>query len=236
MTVNEGATTMTLTLNLSHESSKPTGYQTFTSNVGGTATRDIDYVNFLAGGEKNFTVPAGDTQATLDIAITDDEAAESSETITIDWEKIVITGNGEVTPATINFTGTITDNDSGAQLTIQDASADETSGSIAFRIDISETLTQDVTFKYTTSIGASDTAEADDFDSTSGITHTLPAGFATGLIAIYLNDDNLYEGDETFTVTISNPVNASIADATATGTIIDDETQPTLEHLRRLRN
>ena len=112
VTVNEGATTMTLTLNLSHESSKPTGYQTFTSNVGGTATRDIDYVNFLSGGEKNFTVPAGDTQATLDIDITDDEAAESSETITIDWEKIVITGNGEVTPAAIAFTGTITDNDS----------------------------------------------------------------------------------------------------------------------------
>ena len=229
VTVNEGATTMTLTLNLSHESSKPTGYQTFTSNVGGTATRDIDYVNFLSGGEKNFTVPAGDTQATLDIAITDDEAAESSETITIDWEKIVITGNGEVTPAAIAFTGTITDNDSGAQLTIQDASADETNSSIAFRIDSSETLTQDVTFNYSTSIGASDSAEADDFDPESAVSHTLSAGSVRGLIDIYLNDDDLYEGDETFTVTISNPVNASIADATATGTIIDDETQPTLE-------
>ena len=57
----------------------------------------------------------------------------------------------------------------------------------------------------------------------------MSAGSVRGLIDIYLNDDDLYEGDETFTVTISNPVNASIADATATGTIIDDETQPTLE-------
>ena len=230
VTVGEGAGTITLTLNLSHESSRSTPYRTQTSYIGGTATQGADYVNFLSGGEARITVPAGDTQASLDITITDDTAAESSETITIRWDNDPTGGNnGDATPATINFTGTITDNDSGAQLTIQDASADESSGSIAFRIDLSETITQDVTFDYTTSIGASDTAEIDDFDSTSATTHTLPAGFSTGLIAIDLNDDDLYEGDETFTVTISNATNASIADATATGTITDDETQPTLE-------
>ena len=230
VTVSEGAGTMTLTLNLSHESSRSTAYETTTSGVGGTATQGADYENFLSGGEARITVPAGDTQASLDITITDDAAAESSETITIHWDNDP-TGisNGDATPSVINFTGTITDNDSGAQLTIQDASADETSSSIAFRIDISETLTQDVTFKYTTSIGASDTAEADDFDPESAVSHTLSAGSAAGFIDIDLNDDVLYEGAETFTVTISNPVNASIADATATGTIIDDETQPTLE-------
>ena len=230
VTVGEGAGTMTLTLNLSHESSRSTPYRTQTSYIGGTATQGADYENFLSGGEARITVPAGDTQASLDITITDDTAAESSETITIRWDNDPTGGNnGDATPATINFTGTITDNDSGAQLTIQDASADESSGSIAFRIDLSETITQDVTFDYTTSIGASDTAEADDFDPESAASHTLEAGSSTGLMAIDLNDDNLYEGDETFTVTISNPVNASIADATATGTITDDETQPTLE-------
>ena len=116
----------------------------------------------------------------------------------------------------------------GPVMTIQDASADESSSSIAFRIDISETLTQDVTFNYSASIEASDTAEEDDLDTESATTHTFSAGSATGFIAIDLNDDNLYEGDETFTVTITNPVNASITDATATGTIIDNETQPTL--------
>ena len=230
VTVSEGAGTMTLTLNLSHESSRRTPYRTQTSYIGGTATQGADYVNFISGGEARITVPAGDTQATLDITITDDTAGESSETITIRWDNDPTGGNnGDATPATINFTGTITDNDSGVQLTIQDASADETNSSIAFRIDSSETLTQDVTFNYSTSIGASDSAEADDFDPESAVSHTLSAGSVRGLIDIYLNDDDLYEGDETFTVTISNPVNASIADATATGTIIDDETQPTLE-------
>ena len=229
VSAGEGADTMTVTLNLSHESSRRTVYETTTSRVGGTATQGADYENFLSGGEARITVPAGDTQASLDITITDDAAAETSETITIRWDNDP-TGisNGDATPNTINFTGTITDNDSGVQLTIQDASADESSGSIFFTIDSSETLTQDITFDYSTSIGASDSAEADDFDPESAATHTLEAGSVRALIDIYLNDDEVYEGDETFTVTISNPVNASIADATATGTIIDDETQPQL--------
>ena len=128
---------MTLTLNLSHESSRRTAYETMTSRVGGTATGGTDYENFLSGGEARITVPAGDTQATLDITITDDTAAESSETITIRWDNDP-TGisNGDATPSVINFTGTITDNDSGVQMTIQDASADESSSSIAFRIDL----------------------------------------------------------------------------------------------------
>ena len=231
VTVNEGATTMTLTLNLSHESSKPTGYQTFTSNVGGTATRDIDYVNFLSGGEKNFTVPAGDTQATLDIAITDDEAAESSETITIDWEKIVITGNGEVTPAAIAFTGTITDNDSGVQLTIQDASDGRGLKLPALPDKFQRDAHREHLLRLHTSIESGDTAEANDFDAETVTDYRVSQGADIAGITIDPNDDDLYEGDETFTITFSNLVNVygTGDDLTATGTIIDDETQPTLE-------
>ena len=112
VTVGEDAGTMTLTLNLSHESSHRTAYRTVTSDVGGTATQGADYVNFISGAEAIITVPAGDTQASFDIAITDDAAAESSETITIRWRIEVINNAGEATPNTIDFTGTITDNDS----------------------------------------------------------------------------------------------------------------------------
>ena len=112
VTVGEGAGTMTLTLNLSHESSRRTSYETQTSFIGGTATQGADYENFLSGGEARITVPAGDTQASLDITITDDTAAESSETITIRWENDPTGNNGDATPNIVNFTGTITDNDS----------------------------------------------------------------------------------------------------------------------------
>ena len=112
VTVNEGAGTMTLTLNLSNESSRRTAYRTVTSDVDGTATRGADYVNFISGAEASITVPAGDTQASFDITITDDTAAESSETITIRWRLEVINNAGEATPNIIDFVGTITDNDS----------------------------------------------------------------------------------------------------------------------------
>ena len=112
VTVGEGAGTMTLTLDLSHESSRSTSYETTTSDVGGTATAGSDYVSFLIGGNARITVPPGYTQVNFNITITDDTAAESSETITIHWEHDPTGVNGDATPATIDFTGTITDNDS----------------------------------------------------------------------------------------------------------------------------
>lgn len=42
-------------------------------------------------------------------------------------------------------------------------------------------------------------------------------------IAIDVITDQLYEGDEDFQVILNNPVNASIADDSATGTILDDD-------------
>jgi chitinase len=38
--------------------------------------------------------------------------------------------------------------------------------------------------------------------------------------------DTHYELDETYTVTLSNPVNATIADGTGSGTIEDDDSVP----------
>ena len=232
VTVGEGAGTMTLTLNLSHESSRSTPYRTQTSYIGGTATQGADYVNFLSGGEARITVPAGDTQASLDITITDDTAAESSETITIRWDNDPTGGNnGDATPATINFTGTITDNDSGVQMTVQDASDGEDSNFLHFQINFSETLTENIFFDYTTSIESGDTAEENDFDAETVTDYRVQSGGDIAGITIDPNDDDLYEGDETFTITFSNLVNVygTGDDLTATGTIIDDETQPTLE-------
>ena len=47
-------------------------------------------------------------------------------------------------------------------------------------------------------------------------------------IAIEIGGDDSDELDETFTVTLSNPVNAIIASSTATVTITDDDGVPTL--------
>ena len=106
--VNEDTGTMTMTMALSHESSLAVTYETSDIDVSGTATSPNDYLDFLQGARITITVPAGDSSATFDITIVDDMVNESDETIIIRWRPEAGT---DATPTSIDFTGTITDND-----------------------------------------------------------------------------------------------------------------------------
>ena len=110
VTVDEGAGTMTLILRLSHPSHEDIAYVTRVVDVTGTATEGDDYDDFLLGpaGTARITVPGGDLSQTFDITLVDDGVDEADETIIILWQKST---SDEVTPVAINFTGTITDND-----------------------------------------------------------------------------------------------------------------------------
>ena len=58
---------------------------------------------------------------------------------------------------------------------------------------------------------------------------TIAAGDTTGAISVRVFDDDVVEPDETFTVALRSPANATIADGKATGTIRDDdEVKPTV--------
>jgi uncharacterized repeat protein (TIGR01451 family) len=61
-----------------------------------------------------------------------------------------------------------------------------------------------------------------DFVATQG-TLTFRAGETLKTFSVPIIGDTLDEGDETFTVQLSNPVNATIERGTATGTIVDDD-------------
>ena len=118
-------------------------------------------------------------------------------------------------------------------LSIIDASATE-GDDIVFTVNLSGTSADDVTFDYATSIKSDDNSESNDFTATSG-TGTITAGSTYTTITVPTHDDghndstSSYEGDETFTVTISNPTLAGISQATAKGTILDDERLPTVK-------
>ena len=57
---------------------------------------------------------------------------------------------------------------------------------------------------------------------------TIQPGNSTALVNVSTVQDELDEEDETFTLTLSNPTNATLSVATATGTIVDDEGMPVL--------
>ena len=118
----------------------------------------------------------------------------------------------------------------GRRLTIADVSAAE-DGRFTFMVSASEAPSEDVTFQYTVIATRGDTATADtDFTAVStAMTGTIPAGALSTTIEVVVTDDDLDEGDETFTVSLSNPSGGfAIPDPTATGTITDDDNSPVL--------
>ena len=104
---------------------------------------------------------------------------------------------------------------------------DEDAGSAVFTVRLSETDHSGVTVEYETSAG---TAEAGEDYETKSETLTIGAGDDTGTISIDVLDDEVWEQTETFEVTLRNPTGATIEDGgrVGTGTILDDEEEPTL--------
>ena len=90
---------------------------------------------------------------------------------------------------------------------------------------------QPVTVNLTTADGSAValTAGNGDYDETTG-TLTFPAnpgeGTQTLTFSVATNDDAILEPNETFTVSLSEPTNATIADGEGVGTIIDNDGAP----------
>ncbi len=120
-------------------------------------------------------------------------------------------------------TGTIVDDDE-PTLSMEDVSVGEDAGTATFTVTLDTAGIQAVTVDYATGDGTA-TAGAD-YAATRG-TLTIAAGSLEGTINVPILDDTVDEPDETFTLTLSKAVNASISEGVATGTIVDDD-EPTL--------
>jgi hypothetical protein len=56
---------------------------------------------------------------------------------------------------------------------------------------------------------------------------TIPAGVTSATVDVTVNGDTRYEPNETFSVALSAPADASIGDGDAVGTIVNDDKAPT---------
>ena len=108
VTVDEGAGTMVFTLSLAHGIDTDIEYRANANEVGGTANEGIDYSPFIPGtGVVKLEIPARQTSATFAVTILDDDVHEADETISMRWSE----NSGHVATASIDVTGTITDDD-----------------------------------------------------------------------------------------------------------------------------
>jgi autotransporter-associated beta strand protein len=91
-----------------------------------------------------------------------------------------------------------------------------------FPVTLSVAPVAPVTVSYATSDGTAVAGAAGDYQSASG-TITFAAGETSKTVSVLVNGDVVLEPAETFTLTLSSPVNASLGTSSAVGTITNDE-------------
>ena len=178
----------------------------------GTALAGSDYV----AAEGTLTFPPGTTRQTIEVATRQEEIVESEEGFAVELSDP--TGAGLEDDA---GTGTITDDDlveGLPTLSIADAAPASEGGTAGFVVTLSAASEKEVRVSYHT---ADDTATAGlDYTPTDGTLRFEP-GETTGTITVATLADEVVEGAERFTVELSEPVAATIADATGVGTITE---------------
>ncbi len=113
---------------------------------------------------------------------------------------------------------------SAASLSVAEGTGGSTSA--VFAVSLSESNSQAVTVAFQTVSGTA--VAGSDFTASSG-TVTFPAGTTARTVPVAVATDVIDEDDETFTLALSSPVNATLAPGgPATATIQDDDAPPTV--------
>jgi hypothetical protein len=207
----EGNVDLSFTVRLSTASGRDVAVNYATAD--GSARAGQDY-NATSG---TLTIAAGATTGTIRVRAREDALDEPSETLRLNL--------GNASGATISDgtgTGTITDDDARPALTVRDASAREGQPALVV-VALSRASGRTITVNFAT---ANATALAGaDYAAASG-TLTIPAGATGTTVSVRTLGDRADERAETFTVRLSRAANASIADASGTVTIADDDPPP----------
>ncbi|WP_287738211.1 Calx-beta domain-containing protein, partial [Microcystis sp. M048S1] len=181
--------------------------------VEGTATNGNDYTCIPT----SVTFAANSATATVTVDPTPDTIVESDETVIL----TLASGTGYTVGTTTPVTGTI-NNDDFSQLSINNITVVEgLDNNAILTVTVDNPNPQPISFNYTT--GPIDATADVDYTSKTG-TITIAANTATATISIPLLNDNLNEPDEVFTVTLSNPVNATINPEGGIGEVIITDT------------
>ena len=167
-------------------------------------------------------IGVGDTvdYAEADV-IRNDDLDEPDETFTLEIYDFVYATAG----AKVRSTITIQDDDDPPSVSVGDATAAE-GAPVEFPVTLSAASGREVAVNWATTDDSA-TSPAD-FTAASGTLTVMP-GETTATVAVATIEDTLDEPDEeTFTLTLSSPSNATLGEATATGTITDNDDPPTL--------
>jgi chitinase len=190
------------------------------ATAAGTAVAGSDFT----ATSGTLSLAPGELSATVAVAILDDERDEADEAFTL---RLSNASGGGLLDGTAQ--ATITDDDPPPTLAIDDAQAVEGAGgsaNLAFRVTLTPPSGRTVNVSFSTANGTA--AAASDYTATSG-TLTFAPGSSARTVRVPVVGDARIEADETFTVTLTAPVNGTLADGSATGTIANDDVGGTVQ-------
>ena len=211
-----------------------------TGDIGTPRDRDWFAVELVAGGEYRFDLkgsPTGDgTLFDPDLrgiynnkgrfirGTTDEDGGtgfNSRETFTPDQDGTyyVAAGGHGREQGTYTLSVTLVQAPPAKGIEVADAEATEgLDAQILFRVTLGRAPSEPVTVSYATADGTAVAGE--DYEATSG-TLTFAAGETEQTVAVTIIDDAVEDSGETFRLVLSGPAGAELADAEATGTILN---------------
>lgn len=212
---NTGTTNAVFTVSLSAASGQ-TVTVNYTTVFGAAAPGDF---NVIAGGSLTFL--PGVTTQTVTAGVAGDTLLEANETYTIQ-----LSGAANAIIVDSQGLGTISNDDPLPSVSIVSRNITERNSMTqaeALQVTLSTASGLPVSIDYATADGTA--TAGSDYVATSG-TLVIPAGTTTSNISVGVTGDTAIESDETFTVTLSSPANATIATGLGTYTIVNDDVMP----------
>jgi hypothetical protein len=209
---NTGTANAGFKVTLSAASSQTVTVNYATANA--TAQAGSDYLP--AVGTLSFA--PGETTKNVTIVVNGDTAYEKNETFFVN-----LSGASRATITAAQAKGTIKNDDPLPSTSIADAAITEgNSGTktLKFTVTLSAASGLAASVKYATMDGTA--TAGSDYVAKSG-TVKFPAGATSKTITITINGDTAPESSEAFSLNLTNPVTATIADGNATGTLVNDD-------------
>lgn len=192
----------------------------------GTATA-ADFTA-ITNGTVSFA-PNSAAAQTVNVSINADALNEDDEAFSIALSNLVATGAVSLPAATASATGTILDDDALPVLSITSPSlpeGDSGSAPMDFVVTLTPASGRAVSFTRATADGSATVAD-NDYVALGAQAVTIPAGQTSVTIPVTINGDAGFEGDETFSLNLTGISNATPGSLAGTGTILDDDQQPT---------
>jgi hypothetical protein len=216
---NAGVTVLSVGFSLSNPSSQDVSVHWATSDNTATAA-DNDY----SPGSGTVTIPAGQTTNSFTVGVNGDTKYENNESFSITFSSPSGATLGNTTA-----TCTITNDDVMPSLSIDSVQHLEgNSGTTLYRFTVSLSAPSGVLASAAwTTVDGTATVAGNDYTAATGDV-TFAPGVTSQTLDVLVNGDTTQEPDETFTVELSNPLSATIASGTGTGTITNDDSTPLL--------